>query len=200
MSDKILIFFLFVAILGGMGGSYWYMNEIPFNNAREDVESQIQQLKRKINAFPEVTQQISDAKEQFKALQDEFKELSTRIQKEPKIPAIVKEVQTYSEQTKVDFTEIRFDNLREHEDYDELPMEFTATGPYHAIARFIARLENLRLVNARVGQLTLTPTGGGPASSSRRRSGEEEVEVQLQISATSYIFKGGIGSASDDLF
>lgn len=197
MSEKVAIFFLFVAALGGMIGAYWWMNEIPFNKAREDMQGQIDQLKRKIDSYPEVTVQIGEAQEQYKKLQDEFRQLSTRIQKEPQIPEIVRQTQKYSEECKVDFTEIRFDNLREYEDYDELPMEFVATGPYHAIGRFIARMENLRLVNARAGQISLTPTGAS-TDRTRRRAGEEEVtEIQLQMTATSYIFKGGIGSMSD---
>jgi Tfp pilus assembly protein PilO len=96
----------------------------------------------------------------------------------------------------VDFNEIKISKLFSYEYYDELPIEFNFTGPYHNMGRMMARLENLKMINARKGKFSMTPyreVGGGRRRTFGRRSFNLEEDnknkITMSLAASSFIFK-----------
>lgn len=210
MNDKIAIFLIFVMLFIGVGGYYYWFVEMPLKNEIKNLEVE----KNKLRSNMKNEQRLRDELDEKKNILDKTKKeydiilQSTISDKNMSVPDLIRVVRNYAKQAKVEFNEIKINKLFSYEYYDELPMEFNFTGPYHHMGRMMARLENLKLINARKGKINLQPHKQAKKSSSsfgRSRFGfneeeEEKNEISLDLTASSFIFKDKGGDLGAQTF
>ena len=203
MNDKLLAVVVIILLGVGLFG-YWHIFEYqPRVDEIQSIDSKISQLEKDINAKAKIEREIEEKKELLKKTSKEFEIIQNSVitSDNMSVPDLIKVVRNYAKQAKVEFNEIKINKLFSAEYWDELPMDFNFTGPYHNMGRMIARLENLKLINARKGKLSLQPHKGSArnATSSFRSSfrgsedEEEKQEISMDLGASSFIFKKGGG-------
>ncbi|PLX19941.1 MAG: hypothetical protein C0601_00550 [Candidatus Muiribacterium halophilum] len=213
MKDKLIVFLMFIVVMLAICG-YWYWTVyMEYQDKKGSLDKSIAKLEKEIsgNASKRLQDDIDKMKSEKKKLDVEYSQKINSVvtDKDMSIPDLIRVVRNYAKQTDVEFNEIKINKIYPQDYFDELPMEFNFTGPYHKIGRMMARMENLKLINARRGKFSLAAhkkTNSNASSSfSRRRSfsfqqeEESENEVSLDLSASSYIFKskgGGLGVPS----
>ncbi|MFW5782236.1 MAG: type 4a pilus biogenesis protein PilO [Candidatus Muiribacteriaceae bacterium] len=208
MNDKILIFLAFVLIFVGISGYWYFMRYKPLQDEQVRLRQEVQDLEKKISNASNMEKRIAAKKKELEEAKAEYEivEQSVITSDMMSIPDLIRVVRNYAKQAQVEFNEIKVNKLFSYEYYDELPMDFNFTGPYHNMGRMMARLENLKLINARKGRFSLSPYKKASSGSSFNRnrsfgggfgqSEEEQNEITMDFSASSFIFKkkgGGLG-------
>ncbi|MCK9223541.1 MAG: type 4a pilus biogenesis protein PilO [Candidatus Muirbacterium halophilum] len=204
MNDKLLAIVVIILLGVGLFG-YWHIFENqPRLDEIESLKSKISQLERDIKEKEKIEKEIKDKQVLLEKTKNEFDIIQNSVitSDNMSVPDLIKVVRNYAKQAKVEFNEIKINKLFSAEYWDELPMDFNFTGPYHNMGRMIARLENLKLINARKGKLSLQPhkgTAKNTSSFSSRTSfrggddEEEKQEISMDLGASSFIFKKGGG-------
>ncbi|MDD2717278.1 MAG: type 4a pilus biogenesis protein PilO [Candidatus Wallbacteria bacterium] len=160
MGEKSLIFTLFLLILVGMVSTFYFKNYKEYVAERDILRADIQKIKEELEKAKDIDEQIKQARVRLEEINKKMMELAKKIQTEIKVPVILNKIEEYAKQAKVEFKDIKFDNLVEMEAYTDMPISVNITGEFHCLGRFVARLENFKLVVARKGEVTLNATGG----------------------------------------
>ncbi|MFA5478843.1 MAG: type 4a pilus biogenesis protein PilO [Candidatus Muiribacteriota bacterium] len=208
MNEKVLIFLAFVIIFTGMVGWWYFMEYTPLRNQQEELQAEENKLKSELAQGGRIEQEIEEKRDILKKTEEEYEIVKKSVitTSDMSIPDLIRVVRNYAKQTKVEFNEIKISKLFSFEYYDELPIDFNFTGTYHSMGRMMARMENLKLINARKGRFSLAPyratgaartTSRTPIGGARRTFGmeedEDQNEISMDLSASSFMFKSGGG-------
>ncbi|MDD5091736.1 MAG: type 4a pilus biogenesis protein PilO [Candidatus Wallbacteria bacterium] len=161
MGEKSLIFTLFLLILIGMCSTFYFKNYKKYVKEKDDLLAEIKRIEEELERAKNIDEQIAAANKELEAILKKMVQLFNKVQTEIRVPVILNKIEEFAKQTKVDFKEIKFENITEYEAYSVMPVTITMVGEYHPLGRFTARLENFKLVTARKGRLTLATTGSG---------------------------------------
>ncbi|MGM0606957.1 MAG: type 4a pilus biogenesis protein PilO [Candidatus Muiribacteriota bacterium] len=206
MNDKVLIFIVFVMIFTGMFGWWYFMEYTPLQQEQEELNAEEVKLRKDLEEGGRIEQEIAEQQEILQKTQEEYEMTKTAVitTDDMSIPDLIRVVRNYSKQAEIEFNEIQVGKIFSYEYYDELPVDFNFTGTYHNMGRMMARLENLKLINARKGRFSLSPykdtgssgrTPGRSGVSARDAIDESDdgVKISMDLSASSFMFKSAGG-------
>jgi Tfp pilus assembly protein PilO len=171
MNEKSMIFILFMIVLIGMGSEFYFNNYKAYLDEKVQLDADIAKIQDEINKAKNLDQDIANAKKQLAEDNKKIVALSKKIHTTINIPVILNKIEEYAKATKVEFKEIKFDNISEFESYSVLPIKIQVIGEYHCLGRFMSRLENFNLITARKGKLTLATSGSSGSSGYQQFSG-----------------------------
>lgn len=181
MSEKKLIFFLFLVILVGMVSMFYFKNYKSYVEEKEELIASIEKIKDEIKRAKNIDREIAEARKHLNKVKQKMEELNRKIQTEINIPIILNKIEEFAKATTVDFKEIKFENIAEREGYSILPVTIQAIGEYHALGRFMSRLENFRYItarrNSRLSLISAGSSGNTPNFSTFRGLGFQGVGV-----------------------
>jgi len=184
MNEKSMIFILFLIVLIGMGSAFYFNNYKAYQDEKMQLEAEIAKIQDEIKKAKNIDQDIANAKKHLGEVNKKMVALSKKIHTEIDIPTILNKIEEYSKATKVEFKEIKFNNISEYESYSVLPISIQLIGEYHSLGRLMSRLENFNLITARKGKLTLATSGSSGGSRYQQFSGSGYQGVGIRKNKT----------------
>ncbi len=185
-NTKVMIFILFIIIAASMVGVWYFVNFKDFEVQYEDKMATIESLKKAIANAQQVEADLERKNKELAEVKEEYEKLKKKVQVRVDIPKLLKETEQAALDTKVKFNEIKIENLVPYEGYSEIPIELQIVGEYHALGRYLRKIEHKKLFNVNAGTLQLQPFIG--------REGANKVEINMTLNVKSFVLNetGGL--------
>jgi len=179
MNTRIMIFFLFIIILGSIVGIWYFLNYTEYLQKREELEGRKQQMEKQIQDAANINKELEEKRQKQAEAEAELKKWRNKIQTKANIPEILRQIENISLNNKVKFNEITIENIAPYEGYSEIPIQVHIMGMFHDVGRFLRVLEHAKLFNVNGGTLTLQPYVG--------RTATNKPEIHMTLNVKSYI-------------
>ena len=193
MSNKGLVFTLFMIFLALIGG-YWFMQVYqPKKALVQEARDHIAKLNKEISENQNIDDELASLEAEYNRVKKELNRYKSLISEESKVPEILEKTESVCKEVKVEFRDIHISPLVEYEGYSEIPIEVGLEGGYHSIGEFMAKMENLRMLNMNSGTISINPKGR-PITQKKEDGTSEMVQLlNITLNVRAFILTRGGG-------
>lgn len=174
---------LLLALVGGMGGYYWFVPLAEANKAIEDSKKDLELSMLSVDAQRRKLKQTQKAKQEMKAIRKKGRELNKRIPTSVDMSELVGELDQMADDIRINEILPMEDDTESYDSVVIKPIVFKLEGRFHSICRFLYKMFQMgRLMD--VGDITMHLKG----ARGKKQSATPDKKNLLKVEFTARIY------------
>lgn len=146
------------------------------------LEEEKARLQKQFEDRQRVADDLATFQENTRKLEEDLQTALQQLPREKEVPQLLRDIYTLGNQSGVEFKTFEPGNPQAKPLYSELPLRLQIVGGYHEVAVFFDRVGKMsRIVNVSNVEM----------NSGNARSEEGQQELQVNVTATTFMFTGG---------
>jgi len=197
--NNFLVFIVSLIIAAAIGMYWWFSYYKPFTETKESKQQMIKSLERELDENQDIDQEIANSEKTKRELTEKINMIKGWFRNKGKISVILEKFEKYAKKNHLKMKDIRFPSYVEEQNYSTLKIEISFEGLYHDLGKFLADMENQKIVNMNDAVINLTPRGQPKFNKFKYKKNKKKkvydlVELSINVSVNAYFIhedKGG---------